>query len=209
MSLIYKTFVTGTPGMDGRSYLLTCSETGCSAVIDPDRNAEELLSALPEGGKLAFILLTHGHFDHIGDVDILRDKTGCPLYIHAADGEMLTEPMLNVSGYEFFEPIIRRPAERLLQGGEILPLGKLNIEVLHTPGHSPGSTCYLCEGKLFSGDTLLSGTIGRMDLPGGSMAQMRTTLARLFTLPEDTPVLGGHGRPSTMEEEARNLGFKK
>jgi len=161
-------------------------------LIDPGYEPEYLLEQLSSNRKtLAAILLTHGHFDHVGGVKELVAETGCSVYLceHEKLAPMLTNGMLYYSD--------------TYKEGDILNLAGLTLQVLHTPGHTPGSVCLLCEDVLFSGDTLFAGTCGRTDLPGGSYQEIVQSLARLAALPGDPKVLPGHGSASTMERERR------
>lgn len=164
--------------------------TGCLA-IDPADEADRILDALGDR-KLAAVLLTHGHFDHVGAVRDLVAETGCPVYIHAAD---LSLPPAITAG-----PLYHT---HTYGEGDRLTLAGLSFTVLHGPGHTPGSVC-LCFGQeMFSGDILFAGSCGRTDLPGGDPATMRNTLRRLAQLEENYRVWPGHGGSTTLDEEKR------
>ena len=161
-------------------------------IIDPGYEPEYLLEQLHSGRKtLSAILLTHGHFDHIGGVKELVAETGCKVYLceHEKLAPMLTNGMLYYSD--------------TYKEGDTLNLAGLTLQVLHTPGHTPGSVCLLCEDVLFSGDTLFAGTCGRTDLPGGDQKAIMRSLARLAALPGNLTVLPGHGSASTMDIERK------
>ena len=171
-------------------------------VIDPGDEYPKLKRAI--GGKrVAAILLTHGHFDHIMAVGAMAADTRAPVYIAAEDMEMLDNPVLNggmgLMGVSRMEgpAIAARPFD-----GELSAAG-LDFEIIPTPGHSRGSVClYLPdEGMLFSGDTLFNAGFGRMDLHGGSPRQMRESLRRLFSLPAGVRVYPGHGTATTIGDE--------
>ena len=165
-------------------------------LIDPGYEPEYLLEQLRSNRKtLAAILLTHGHFDHVGGVKELVAETGCKVYLceHEKLAPMLTNGMLYYTD--------------TYKEGDTLQLAGLTLQVLHTPGHTPGSVCLLCEDVLFSGDTLFAGTCGRTDLPGGSYNEIVQSLARLAALPGDPKVLPGHGSASTMERERKTNPF--
>ncbi len=180
---------------------LVASEQGNVAVIDPGAEAGRILEYLKTNQLTAKkILLTHGHFDHIGGVKELMEATEAKLVIHEADVAMLSDGRKNLSA-AFGKPYPPMTAERLVQDGDIVTLDELSFTVLHTPGHTPGSVCYLMGETLFSGDTLFRDSIGRIDFPGGDMREMSASLQRLQELPENTAVLSGHGAQTTMGRE--------
>ena len=162
-------------------------------VIDPGYEPETVLNAVKALGKtLRAILLTHGHFDHVGAVREVFAQTDCDIYICPADcampENMTAGPLCYTCSY---------------QEGDTLELANLQFQVLHTPGHTPGSVCLLCEDRIFAGDTLFCGSCGRTDLPGGSWQQMQESLARLKVLSGDFTVYPGHGQATTLEAEKR------
>ncbi|MDD4796614.1 MAG: MBL fold metallo-hydrolase [Eubacteriales bacterium] len=193
------------PYMEGRCYLLACEKTGAAAVIDPDGCAADVQALLKKQHlSLKMILLTHGHFDHIGSVDELRAAQDVPVYIHPLDAALLTAADGNLSSL-LGAPLVIGAADALLHDGDTLLLGDTPIQVLHTPGHTPGSCCFFCGGALYSGDLLFCGGVGRTDLPGGDAAQLQESLARVLELPPDTPVYPGHGPSTTIGNEAGTL----
>ena len=160
-------------------------------VIDPGFEPERVLEEVRHWEKtLEAILLTHGHFDHVGGVKDLVAQTDCRVFVCQVD---TTLPSKLIDGMICYTDTYAE--------GDTLELAGLRLQVLQTPGHTPGSVCLQCGDVLFSGDTLFAGTIGRTDLPGGSMAQMRQSLARLKALPGNFRVLPGHGEESTLDEE--------
>lgn len=163
-------------------------------LIDPGSHAADWLTYLNENNlKLTAILLTHGHFDHVGAVDALRDALGVPLWMHEEDSIMLSD--FAWRGGHNKMPL--RPADRFLKDGERVG----GLTVWHTPGHSRGSVCYLAADRIFTGDTLFEGTIGRTDFRGGDFAAMQQSLARLATLPDELEVFAGHGNSTTVGRE--------
>lgn len=179
-------------------YILS-DAAGEGIVIDPGGDAPTILEAIKkENLKINAVLNTHGHSDHIGANDAVRDATGAPLYIHAADENMLTDPRANLSLF-MGSKIISRPAEYHLKEGDILHFGDIELKVLHTPGHSPGGVCFVGDGVVFSGDTLFAESVGRTDFPGGSMSQLLSEIKeKLMKLPDDTVVYSGHGPVTTI-----------
>jgi glyoxylase-like metal-dependent hydrolase (beta-lactamase superfamily II) len=199
--LIVQKFPLGPLGTN--AILFGCSATGKGAVIDPSRGATSpiLQEALLESLTIQMILLTHSHWDHIADVFPLREKTGAPVYIHSLDEGNLADP--GSDGIPLYFPIRSVEPDRLLKEGKVIKLGDLTIEVIHTPGHSPGGVCfYLREQKvLFSGDTLFKGTMGGLHLPTSQPELMESSLAKLAALPADTRVIPGHGEETTIGAE--------
>lgn len=192
-------------------YFLTDEETGLSAVIDPGFDSpalEEKIRAL--GNKsLALCLLTHGHFDHISGVAKVKKLTGAKIYLHEKDALFPSDPSLCMPlgfGADAPEPFA---ADVLVKDGDTIRLGGLTLRVLHTPGHTAGSVCYLVEDALFAGDTLMRGSAGRADLPTGDYAALLGSLKRLAALPGDYRVFPGHGEATTLGEERRYNPFLK
>lgn len=171
-------------------YLVGRADRDDRVIIDPGGEPERILRALGDK-KPAAVLLTHGHFDHIGAVDALRKV--CPrILIHELDLPLLTDPELNASAGIWVRPLrVSAPAETVREGQELSPAG-LRIQVLHTPGHTPGSVCYRIGDCLFTGDTLFTHGWGRTDLPGGNDGQMIASLRRLIPLSRSLRVFPGH-----------------
>ena len=173
------------------------SKTCC--IIDPGYDADFVLSKLSSLGLTPeAILLTHGHFDHVGAVKDLAAETGCDVYLHPED---LTMPPMMTAGPLYYT--------NTYADGAMLKLAGLEIAVLHTPGHTPGSVCLLCETSIFSGDTLFQGSCGRTDLPGGNWATIRKSLARLASFESNYWVRPGHGESTTLAEEKRYNPYMK
>lgn len=186
------------------AYLFFQEESKQAVAIDPSYNTEAMLRYLQEEQmELAAILLTHGHFDHIAGIDALREATGAPVYLHEADADMPEDCEKNLSVITE-QAFSRKAADWLLAGGERLELAGMEIEVLHTPGHTLGSTCYLAEDLLFSGDTLFHLSIGRTDLPGSDGEQMRQSLQKLCALEKEYVVYPGHGQSTSLGLEVQN-----
>lgn len=174
------------------SYLLVSD--GAALVVDPSVSAEAILRiAKEQNAEIEGILLTHGHFDHILSLDVLRKKLSIPAALHGHDAVMLTDGRKNAF-YDFFgKERVFGAAEQLLSEGDTISLGGETITVLHTPGHTGGSVCYLCDNALITGDTLFANTYGRCDLWSGSDEEMRSSLLRLRTLSPDLTIYPGHG----------------
>lgn len=201
-----ETVVVGA--LETNCYLLFCDETRECAVIDPGAEPEKILSSLSALHLTPVVLLnTHGHVDHIGANADIKEKYDVPLAIHAADLRILEAGPLMELGLL----LAARPSpapDRLIENGDIIKVGRGSLRVIHTPGHSPGSVSFLGEGILFSGDTLFCGGVGRTDLPGGSMKVLESSIReRIFSLPENTLVLPGHGPMTTVAEERESNPF--
>lgn len=192
------------------SYLLRPSAESPSAVfVDPGDEAQHLLAMLGEtGSSLEAILVTHGHIDHIGAVAELARATGAPVYAPRDEAELLRDPNAYVR-FEGIPPIEGWDPEHLLSGGEQLELAGFDIEVLSTPGHSPGHLTYAIDAAessdgtvLASGDVLFQGSVGRTDLPGSDHQQLMDSLAHLLSrFGDETPVLPGHMGVTTIGQE--------
>ena len=174
-------------------YIIHDEKSPSCCVIDPGYEADTIVDKLSQLGlTLEAILLTHGHFDHVGAVRDLAADTGCQVWLCAEDLALPTNltagPLCYTNTY----------AE-----GTGLHLAGLDISVLQTPGHTPGSVCLLAENTLFSGDTLFAGSCGRTDLPGGSWEQMRSSLKRLSEIEANLWVLPGHGESTMLESEKK------
>ncbi|MCM3268398.1 MBL fold metallo-hydrolase [Paenibacillus elgii] len=185
------------------AYLVSLPEENRGFVIDPGMNPQPLLKRI-EGMEIEAIVLTHAHFDHIGGVEAVRRLKGCPVYLHDAEADWLTNPKRNgsVMWPELGGPITTDPAEYALDDGQKLKLLGLVFQVLHTPGHSPGSVSLLYGNHLFGGDVLFRLSVGRTDLPGGDQQDLLDSIHdKLFKLPDETIVYPGHGSRTTIGYE--------
>ena len=178
-------------------YILEDEETGKAAIIDPGDEANRILKVIREDGvEVEKILLTHGHYDHTTAVpELHRALPQAEIYIHQADA--------NGAGSQLFPLAGQVEGLRYYGDGDTLPLGELTIQVLHTPGHSPGSVTLKVGDVLFCGDTLFAGSMGRTDLRGGSYEQIMASLKRLGELEGDYHVCPGHDVTSTLDRERR------
>ena len=174
-------------------YIIHDEASKSCCVIDPGYDADFILNKLDALGlRLEAILLTHGHFDHVGAVKELAAETSCEVYIHPED---LSMPPMMTAGPLYYT---KSYAE-----GTQLKLSGLEIGVLHTPGHTPGSVCLVVENTIFSGDTLFQGSCGRTDLPGGNWATIVSSLHRLAALEGNFWVFPGHGGSTTLRDEKK------
>ena len=204
--MIIKTFVE--PPIDNNNYLIVDEETKNAALIDcssiDDRIDEEIEK---QGANLKYILLTHGHFDHIAGIRPNRFKNNPQIVRHKADLDWLD----NANQYlpMFGRPEITIPkVDIFVEDGDIIQLGSLEIKVLHTPGHTQGGVCYLVDGNLFSGDTIFREAVGRCDLEGGNFNQIVESIEdKIFTLPPKTVIYPGHGNITSVEWEKEHNRF--
>lgn len=184
-------------------YFLKNTENGELLIVDPADYPEKIIRKVQEmEAKPVGILLTHGHYDHILAVDDIKAEYGVPVYACQQEAELLRELSLNMSGY-YGRGVSIKP-DRLLSDLEVFEAAGFSIQMLHTPGHTPGSCCYYLkdEGVLFSGDTLFYGSVGRTDLPGGSTGEIVRSLHKLVdSLPEETEVYPGHDASTTIGYE--------
>ena len=196
------------PGSYGSNCYLV-EDSGHALIVDPSASAAAILRRLREDGCTAdAVLLTHGHFDHIMSIDTLRGaEEGLQVLIHEADAPMLTDGQKNAFALFFGQERVWKDADVLLRDGQTITVGNAVFRVLHTPGHSPGSICLLCEeeGVLITGDTLFADNIGRCDLWEGSHAVMRKTLQALRDLPGDLTIYPGHGGTNVLSRALDNV----
>lgn len=189
-------------GPFGTNCYIVASESGREGmVIDPGDGAKAILQRVGDLKlDIKIIVLTHGHIDHVGALKPIKEATGAEIVIHSDDARSLKNRALAIA-FGLFYPM-PPPADRLLRDGEIIKVGNLSFEVLHTPGHSPGGISLLGDGVVFTGDTLFNSGIGRTDLPGGSYDQLMDSIrTKLLVLPDDTIVYPGHGPETTIGAE--------
>lgn len=200
--MIIKSFIL--PPIDNNNYLIIDEESKEAALIDCSFMSDDILLELKKhDAKLKYVLLTHGHFDHIGGLNDLPD--GTKVLMHKGDSEWIQEvnnylPMLGMPTMEI--PRI----DEYINDNDIITLGQTNIKVIHTPGHTQGGVCFYIDGNLFSGDTIFKESVGRCDLPGGDFNQIVKSIeTKIFTLPDETKIFSGHGKTTTVEwEKAHN-----
>ncbi|NLV73662.1 MAG: MBL fold metallo-hydrolase [Chloroflexi bacterium] len=190
--------------IQANAYICWCAETREAVLIDPGDEPEALLETLRTRRlELVWIILTHFHYDHIGAAEAIKKETKAPILIHRNDGPSLATPP------DYFQALfgIKLPriwADNRLMDGDIIPFGECELQVIATPGHSPGGICLYdaVQGVVFTGDTLFQRGIGRTDFPGSDHAQLiRSISERLFSLPADTVVYPGHGGSTSIGDE--------
>lgn len=194
-----KTVVTGQLA---ENCYLVWDENKKAIVIDPGDNAKELIAQIEQENLFVEkILLTHGHYDHVGAVNELKNFTNAEVVAHEKEKELLKNPSLSLSiyaGADFSMPEV----DSFVTEGDVISVGSLNFRVIHTPGHTEGGMCLYGDNVLFSGDTVFYTTLGRWDFPTGNLAKLGDSiLHKIFTLPEETVIYSGHGEKTTVAEE--------
>lgn len=183
-------------------YIIVCEATGAGAVIDPGDEAPVILNHIKQQRiDVKLILLTHGHVDHLAHLSRIKKELGAEFLMHQDDVFLLKGLFAQALMFGLPNPGNPKP-DRFVSDGDEIALGRLKIKVLHTPGHSPGSVTYFVDNKLFVGDLIFAGSIGRTDLPGGDYQKLiRSVESKIFTLPDDTIIYPGHGPETTVGQE--------
>lgn len=202
--------------LQANCHIVYDSGSKSGAVIDPGGDGVRILQIIEDHDlDIKIILNTHGHCDHAGANVFLREKTGAPVGIHESDAYLLNDPVRNGAAM-FGIPFTPHEADIVMKDGQDIGIGSKKFKLIHTPGHSPGGSCFYHGGEgdppgvLFSGDTLFAGSIGRTDVPGGDYQVMMESLKRLVEeLPGDTVVFAGHGPSTTLIEEIQSNMFLK
>ncbi len=191
--------------IDTDCYLVTDEQTNQCFVVDPGDKSPELENVIGDK-ELKYILLTHGHYDHILGAAYLKKLTGAEVLIHSADAPCLGDDTLSRAGLHFPVKQENTDPDRILEDGDEIDFAGKTIKVLHTPGHTPGCVCYIFDEKnvIFSGDTLFQLSMGRTDFPGGSSIDMMRSLSILKALEGDYIVLPGHGPATKLDFERKN-----
>lgn len=181
-----------------------------AVVIDAGSEGQRVLSfAKNQGLSIKKILLTHGHFDHVGGVEEISIATGADVLIHKEDVPMLTSENLSLAYFIPTFNFVPVSSFRIIGEGDIIILDELEFLVMHTPGHTKGGVCYICEDVIFSGDTLFKGNVGRTDFAGGSFEQIKNSVDRIADLEGDFKVYPGHGESTTLERERKSNMYVK
>ena len=209
MSLIVESFPVGPLGCN--CSIVGCSESGEALVVDPGGDVDDIIERLATLGlKAKYLLHTHAHFDHIMGSKGMREKTGAEICLHKEDEFLynMLGKQASMFGLSADEPL---PVDKFLSDDQEINFRKLKTQVLHTPGHTPGSLCFCVQDSdslLFSGDTLFSRSIGRTDLWGGSFDKIiKSIKTRLFTLDDETRVIPGHGPDTSIWTEKKENPF--
>jgi len=204
--MILKTLIVGE--LSANCYIVGCPDTKAGAVIDPGGDWKYIMDNIQSLGlNISYIINTHGHIDHIAANSKVKEATGAQLIVHSQDGAMLTNPTLSLASF-LGTKVDLVPADRLVEEGDIIKVGNLELKVIHTPGHTMGGICLQVDDKIFTGDTLFAGSIGRTDFPGGDYDTLiRSVKTKLMGYPEETVIYPGHGPSSSIGEEKRNNPF--
>lgn len=207
MTIILKQFVLGP--LEDNNFLLIDEDSKEAVLIDCTSKCQEIDDTLEEyGAKLKYILLTHGHFDHVlGVNDFKKKHNDCQILIHKND-QTLLDTIKDFARNFTYEELEVQKIDGYVEENQVIKFGNNEIKVIHTPGHTQGGVSYLLNDKVFTGDTLFYNSVGRTDLPGGSFHQLKQSIEeKLFTLNPNTTVYPGHGSNSTIEYEKNNNKF--
>ncbi len=204
--MIIKTLPVG-PIM-ANCFIVGCQETLEAAVIDPGDEAEKILQSVADSNlEVKTIINTHGHFDHVSANKGIHVATNAPILIHALDAPMLEHISASAANWGLSAENSPAP-QRTVTDGDTISFGNITLNVLHTPGHTPGGISLFTDGHVFVGDTLFAGSIGRTDFPGGDFATLKSSIQdKLFTLGDDVRVYTGHGPETTIGHEKQHNPF--
>ncbi len=206
-------------GVCAANCYIVSDENGNAAVIDPADTGDGLYSYLEDNNlKLSAVIVTHAHYDHIaGLTDLLKaaKKSGLqeniPVYVHVLDEKAMSDTAKNLSSTLFFSPYSYDGQVESVNDGDIISFGNICLKVMHTPGHTPGSACFIEQSKriIFTGDTLFKGSCGRTDFDGGSTEQIHRSLKRIYNLEGDYEIYPGHEMSTTLCYERKNNSYMR
>lgn len=204
--IILKTFILGP--IEDNNYLLIDEKSKEAVLIDCTEESDEIEIMLKKyDAKLKYILLTHGHFDHVLGVNDCKKKYNCEVLIHKED-QVILDTMADFVKSLMLGKVEIQNVDGYIEENQIIKFGENEIKVIHTPGHTQGGVCFLIGDKIFTGDTLFREAVGRADLPGGNFNQLKTQIEeKLFTLDGNIKVYPGHGPSSTIGHEKINNKF--
>lgn len=204
--MILKKVVVGP--LEVNCFIVACEKSKKAVIIDPGDESSKIISILEETHLTPEkILITHGHFDHLSAANSLKEKYEIPILIHQADKIFAENASVQASMFGMEDPGNVAP-DVLLKDSDLIQVGTLQIEVIHTPGHSPGNVTYKIGSDLFVGDLIFQSSIGRTDLPGGDYNQLiQSVEEKIFVFPDDFIIHPGHGPDTTVGSEKRNNPF--
>jgi hydroxyacylglutathione hydrolase len=197
--MIIKKLVVGS--LENNCYIIADEKTNECFITDPGDEPDRILDLINKNNLIIkYIICTHAHFDHVAAIPEIKEETKARIVLHRDDLNMYrsTKDQAAVWGYEM-DPLPE--PDIFVSEGDILEVGSLKFEVLHTPGHTQGGICLYGEGIVITGDTLFAGSVGRTDLQGGDISKLRKSFKRLMSLPDEVKVLAGHGPESTIKKE--------
>lgn len=194
MDIKVTTFVLGLLG--NNTYLVENTADKTCFIVDPSTESEKLRGYIDENNlKVEGILLTHGHFDHIGGAAILKERYNAKIFMHKMDIDFIDNPL------DFGRKFKKFTVDRMVEDGEELTLCNQKVKVVHTPGHSVGGVCYICNDLIFCGDTIFKDGYGRYDLRGGDFADLQKSIKKILDIQGDYQLLCGHGPSTTLARE--------
>jgi glyoxylase-like metal-dependent hydrolase (beta-lactamase superfamily II) len=197
--MIIKKLVVGS--LENNCYIIADEKTNECFITDPGDEPDRILDLIHKNNLIMkYIICTHAHFDHVAAIPEIKEETKARIVIHSDDLKIYrsTKDQAAAWGYEI-DPLPE--PDIFVSEGDILEVGGLKFEVLHTPGHTQGGICLYGEGIVITGDTLFAGSVGRTDLQGGDISKLRKSFKRLMSLPDEAKVLAGHGPESTIKKE--------
>lgn len=206
--MIIEIFVKGP--LENNNYLLIDEATKDAILIDCTEPSDDIIQKVQDyGAKLKYIILTHAHFDHVLGLNYFKEKYGIKSYVYKDDKFML-EDMNNFMNRLNMPKVEIQNVDGVLSDGEELPFGNYKVKVIHTPGHSKGSCCYLIDDKLFSGDTIFYESLGRTDLIGGSQLEIEKSLNKVIKMLDDSvEIYPGHGWKTTVGHEREYYNIRR
>jgi glyoxylase-like metal-dependent hydrolase (beta-lactamase superfamily II) len=203
--MVIKELVVGP--LESNCYLIVDEHTKETLVIDPGDEPDRIIDLIHENSlQVKYIVCTHAHFDHVSAVYDIKKETGAPIIIHRDEQEVYRGTRQQAVSWGFELDELPEP-DMLVSEGDILEIGSLKFVIIHTPGHSPGGICLSGEDILITGDTLFAGSVGRTDLHGGDIIQLKKSFKRLMSFSEEVKILPGHGPETTIGREKKENFF--
>lgn len=193
--------------LESNCYIIADEQTKEAIIVDPGDEPDIIIDFIKEKTlQVKYVVCTHAHFDHIGAVSEMKQETGAPIVIHRDEQEVYRSTRKQAALWGFDLEELPKP-DMLVSEGDILEIGSLKFMIIHTPGHSPGGICLSGEDILITGDTVFAGSVGRTDLHGGDIIQLKKSFKRLMSLPEKIKILPGHGPETTIGKEKKENFF--